>query len=107
VRIDTEDLNDDSCEACMDIAIAKMDARSAEGWCIDCDEEKAVEVYVDERGMGMPLCLACLGEHKQTDRAWTVFIERFGREPNMAEYVRFGIDLEAEDFTKSLPKDLE
>jgi hypothetical protein len=108
-RIETDDLNDVSCEPCMDIIMAKKDARTAEGWCYECDEEKAVERYIidEERGMGIPVCLACLAEHKQTDRAWDVFVEQFGREPNMAEYVRFGLDLEDDDFQKSLPEGLE
>ena len=107
-RIDTDDLNDMSCEPCMDIIMAKKDARTAEGWCYECDEEKAVGVFWNKTWeTNMPLCLACLGEMKQADRAMDEYIARHGREPNLAEYARFGLELEDEDFQKSLPEDLE
>ena len=106
--IDTDDLNDDSCQSCMDIWSAKKDARTAEGWCYECDEEKAVGVFWNKTWeTNMPLCLACLGEMKQADRAMDEFKARHGREPNLAEYARFGVDLEDEDFQKSLPEGLE
>jgi len=104
-RIETDDMNDDSCEPCMDIAMARFDARDAEGWCNDCDEEKAVQHYVNEDGMGMNLCVTCLDSAMKVDRAWVEFRERHGRRPNLAEYVHFGLELEGEDFDSSM-KDL-
>ena len=106
-RIDNDYL-DGWCESCWDKISAEKDRRTAEGWCYDCDEEKAVGVFWNEAWKtNMPLCLACLGEMKQADRAMDEYIARHGREPNLAEYARFGLELEDEDFQKSLPEDLE
>ncbi len=99
-------MNDDFCETCLDIAI-RLGKWSADGWCINCDEEKEVQLMMKGE-WSMNLCLACLGGPKPV-RAWDVFIERFGRQPNLEElekfgfdaYMKFGLELKDEDSQKS------